>query len=592
MDLPTVGVLGGGQLGRMMAEAGHRLGVKVVALDPLGDDSPTGQLTHGSVKGSFRDAKLIEELRSKADVVTVEIEHVDCDALDAIMATGTPVHPSPKAIRIIQDKYAQKQHFASHNVALGEYREANDAESIKAVAKDFGYPLMLKAKRMAYDGKGNAVVKDEASIEAALASLKTTELYVEKWVPYVKELAVMVARSIQGEVVAYPVVETRQHNNICHCVLAPTSSSMQVQTLATRVACKAVAALAGQEVDCKWTFALCLRQALGPYVVFACVTICLGAGAGIYGVELFQLEDGRVLLNEVAPRPHNSGHYTIEACETDQFEMHLRAILGLPLVGARLAVGASLMLNVLGTGETQDCQSLLKTSLSVPGARVHWYGKSGDRPGRKLAHITVTADDIVQLRHRVSRLGSDAAVEMVAGAQPVVGIIMGSDSDLPTMQAAAAILDELRVAYEMTIVSAHRTPERMTDYSKSAAGRGLKVIIAGAGGAAHLPGMVAAMTPLPVIGVPVKTSTLSGVDSLYSIVQMPRGVPVATVAIGNAKNAGLLAARMLGSTNRSLQERLEAYREHAKEEVLDKAARLEEIGYQAYLDSTATREVK
>eukprot|EP00730_Choanoeca_flexa_P012239 TRINITY_DN3743_c0_g1_i2.p1 TRINITY_DN3743_c0_g1~~TRINITY_DN3743_c0_g1_i2.p1 ORF type:complete len:582 (+),score=127.86 TRINITY_DN3743_c0_g1_i2:67-1746(+) len=559
MDLPTVGVLGGGQLGRMMAEAGHRLGVKVVALDPLGDDSPTGQLTHGSVKGSFRDAKLIEELRSKADVVTVEIEHVDCDALDAIMATGTPVHPSPKAIRIIQDKYAQKQHFASHNVALGEYREANDAESIKAVAKDFGYPLMLKAKRMAYDGKGNAVVKDEASIEAALASLKTTELYVEKWVPYVKELAVMVARSIQGEVVAYPVVETRQHNNICHCVLAPTSSSMQVQTLATRVACKAVAAL---------------------------------AGAGIYGVELFQLEDGRVLLNEVAPRPHNSGHYTIEACETDQFEMHLRAILGLPLVGARLAVGASLMLNVLGTGETQDCQSLLKTSLSVPGARVHWYGKSGDRPGRKLAHITVTADDIVQLRHRVSRLGSDAAVEMVAGAQPVVGIIMGSDSDLPTMQAAAAILDELRVAYEMTIVSAHRTPERMTDYSKSAAGRGLKVIIAGAGGAAHLPGMVAAMTPLPVIGVPVKTSTLSGVDSLYSIVQMPRGVPVATVAIGNAKNAGLLAARMLGSTNRSLQERLEAYREHAKEEVLDKAARLEEIGYQAYLDSTATREVK
>lgn len=155
--------------------------------------------------------------------------------------------------------------------------------------------------------------------------------------------------------------------------------------------------------------------------------------------------------------------------------MHLRAILGLPLVGASLSVGASLMLNVLGTGNPADAQSLLKTSLAIPGARVHWYGKAGDRAGRKLGHITVTAADVVQLRHRVAALPSEAAQDMVAGASPVVGIIMGSDSDLPTMQAAAAILDELHVAYELTIVSAHRTPERMMTYAQSAVDRGLKV---------------------------------------------------------------------------------------------------------------------
>ena len=166
----------------------------------------------------------------------------------------------------------------------------------------------------------------------------------------------------------------------------------------------------------------------------------------------------------------------------------------------------------------------------------------------------------------------------------LVGVIMGSDSDLPTMQAAIAILEQFGVSHEVEIVSAHRTPERMFDYAKTARSRGLKGIIAGAGGAAHLPGMVAALTPLPVIGVPVKTSTLSGVDSLYSIVQMPRGIPVATVAIGNAENAGLLAVQMLGSHDPALGDRVEAYRQGLTTMVQDKQARLAEIGYQTYLE--------
>ena len=165
----------------------------------------------------------------------------------------------------------------------------------------------------------------------------------------------------------------------------------------------------------------------------------------------------------------------------------------------------------------------------------------------------------------------------------LIGIIMGSDSDLPTMQDAIAVCEEFGIECEVAIVSAHRTPERMVNYAQTAHQRGIKVIIAGAGGAAHLPGMVASLTPLPVIGVPVSTRHLQGVDSLYSIVQMPAGIPVATVAIGNAKNAGLLAVQILASHNQELLEKVQQYRQNLAQSVLDKQAKLEQLGYKQYL---------
>lgn len=168
-------------------------------------------------------------------------------------------------------------------------------------------------------------------------------------------------------------------------------------------------------------------------------------------------------------------------------------------------------------------------------------------------------------------------------APPQIGIIMGSDSDLPTMQAAIAVCEEFAVSHEVAIISAHRTPDRMVNYAKTAHGRGLKVIIAGAGGAAHLPGMVAALTPLPVIGVPVKSRTLNGLDSLYSIVQMPGGIPVATVAIGNAKNAGLLAVQILASAQPALLERVLQYRQTLETQVIEKQETLASLGYKQYL---------
>jgi len=242
-------------------------------------------------------------------------------------------------------------------------------------------------------------------------------------------------------------------------------------------------------------------------------------------------------VNEIAPRPHNSGHYTIEACETSQYENHLRAILSLPLGSTALKVPSVAMLNLIGHSSSMaEILEVVNAALRVPGASVHLYGKSECRKGRKMGHITLVAESDAQLRSRLRPLLqalpsiSEDEIDLHAplspepgfsNRNPLVGVIMGSDSDLPVMLPAAHILDRFAIPYELTIVSAHRTPDRLVEYARSAFSRGLKIVIAGAGGAAHLPGMVAAMTPLPVIGVPVKGSSLDGVDSLHSIVQMP-----------------------------------------------------------------------
>ena len=250
---------------------------------------------------------------------------------------------------------------------------------------------------------------------------------------------------------------------------------------------------------------------------------------------------GSLLLNEIAPRPHNSGHYTIEACSPSQYTAHLFAILSIPLPPITFIPNAAGMLNLLGaTSSISD--DFLKPDGVVPkaismGAAVHLYGKSGCRKGRKMGHITVVGESDAEVREKIRilvealppmyREEKVAATKLTApngpfsSPNPLVSIVMGSDSDLPVMLAATTILSQFSVPFELSIVSAHRTPGRMVEYAKAASGRGVRVIIAGAGGAAHLPGMVASETTLPVIGVPVKGSSLDGVDSLYSIIQMP-----------------------------------------------------------------------
>ncbi|CAB9510674.1 Phosphoribosylaminoimidazole carboxylase, chloroplastic (Fragment) [Seminavis robusta] len=573
-----VACVGGGQLGRMMALEAPRLGIAMTFLDPGGIQCPCAQIVPHDriVKGGLKDADQLRAIAQNCDVLTVEIEHVGVEILQELETSGVNVQPSARVLTIIRDKYLQKQHFASHGVPLPPFQVTSSVQEIQQAATTLGLPLMLKTRKGGYDGRGNAVLESntEQAIQEAIQKLMPTsdqqqpqpqenlDIYAEGWIDYQCEVAVMVVRSSNGQdTVSYPAVNAIQQDSICRLVLVPVRNvSMDVRQECERVA----------------------KQAIDS----------LGQGAsGMFGVELFVTQQGQVLLNEIAPRPHNTGHYTQDACAISQFENHLRGICGMPLGTTKLITEAAAMVNVLGakSGTMADTLKSSNRAMSLPGAVVHWYGKAGCRAGRKMGHINVVGDSQEQVDAVLEELLAleGVPVSLMPGGKlhgsPLVGVIMGSQSDLPTMNAAVDMLKKFDVPYEVDIVSAHRTPDKLMDYSRSAAGRGIRVIIAGAGGAAHLPGMVAAMTPLPVIGVPVKTSTLSGVDSLYSIVQMPRGVPVATVAIGNATNAGLLAVRILSTSRPTLRQQMMEYQREMKEMVNDMSTKLTDLGSDEFL---------
>ncbi|TYI08733.1 hypothetical protein ES332_A09G021300v1 [Gossypium tomentosum] len=551
-----VGVLGGGQLGRMLCQAASKMAIKVIVLDPS-ENCPASALAYDHMVGSFDDSATVEEFAKRCGVLTAETEHVDVATLEKLEQQGIDCEPKASTIRIIQDKYLQKVHFSRHGIPLPEFMEINNLEETKRAGELYGYPLMIKGKRLAYDGRGNAVAKSEGELSSAIDVLGGfgRGLYVEKWAPFIKELAVIVARGRDNSILCYPVVETIHKENICHIVKAPADVPWRIRKLANDVAYKAISSL---------------------------------EGAGVFAVELFLTRDGQILLNEVAPRPHNSGHHTIESCYTSQFEQHLRAVVGLPLGDPSMKTPAAIMYNLLGEDEGEPgfkvAHQLIARALEIPGATAHWYDKPEMRRQRKMGHITLVGPSVGVLEARQKSMLREEGYENRNEVAPRVGIVMGSDSDLPVMKDAARILNMFGVSTEVRIVSAHRTPELMYSYASSARERGIQVIIAGAGGAAHLPGMVASLTPLPVIGVPVRASTLDGIDSLLSIVQMPRGVPVATVAVNNATNAGLLAVRMLGVGDADLLARMNQYQEDTRDYVLTKAEKLRKDGWEAYLN--------
>lgn len=550
-----VGVLGGGQLGRMFCQAATCMAVKVITLDPL-ENCPASSVSYHHVVGSFDDADTVREFAKRCGVLTVEIEHVDAVTLEKLEQQGIDCQPKASTIKIIQDKYLQKVHFSQHGIPLTDYMQIENLESAEKAGDFFGYPLMIKSRRLAYDGRGNSVARSKEELPASVSALGGYDkgLYVERWTPFVKELAVIVARERDDSILCYPVVETFHKDSICHIVEAPANVPEKIKQLALDVARKAVRSL---------------------------------DGAGVFAVELFLTQDGKVLLNEVAPRPHNSGHHTIESCYTSQYEQHLRAILGLPLGDTSMKTPAAIMYNILGEDEGEPgfylAHQLIGRALNIPGATVHWYDKPDMRKLRKMGHITIVGSSMNIVKARLNLLLNRETTREDSTATPCVAIIMGSDSDLPIMKDAAEVLKTFGVPFEITIVSAHRTPERMYSFALSANERGIQIIIAGAGGAAHLPGMVASLTPLPVIGVPIRTSSLDGVDSLLSIVQMPKGVPVATVAIGNAANAALLAVRILAAGDVELRDRVIKYQEDLKDTVLRKAEKLEGEGWERYL---------
>ena len=255
----------------------------------------------------------------------------------------------------------QKKFLQKAKIPTAKFIEVKSREDIIKAGAKFGYPMMLKARFDAYDGRGNAVIEKEEDIDQAMRKLEGRKLYVEAWVVFEKELAVMVARSTSGEIKSYPVVETVHRNNICHLVFAPAQVDDKIIKSAQRLAKN-------------------VMKSLG--------------GAGVFGIEMFLTAKGQVLINELAPRVHNSGHYTIEGCTTSQFEQHIRAITGMPLGDTKLIHPAAVMINILGDRLGNALADGLHRAHKLPGTFVHIYGKHETKPERKMGHITVVADDI------------------------------------------------------------------------------------------------------------------------------------------------------------------------------------------------------
>ncbi|RZV08810.1 5-(carboxyamino)imidazole ribonucleotide synthase [Natrinema hispanicum] len=355
---PTIGVVGGGQLGRMLAEAAAPLGVEVVVLDPT-PDCPAALVARDQIVADFDDEAGIRDLAERADVLTFEIELADQNVMDRISEeTGTPVHPKPSTLETIHDKLVQKRELEAAGVPVPPFREVDDADDIREAIDDYGAPVMLKARTGGYDGRGNVPVESKADAEDALESVAGPAM-VESFVDFEREVSVIAVKG-DDEVATFPLGENVHENEILRETIVPARSSEAVTEHAYDVARDVLEVMDGR---------------------------------GVYGIELFETTDGEILLNEIAPRPHNSGHWTIEGTQTSQFEQHVRAVLGWPL-GSTTLRSPTVMTNLLGDVDEEQPAAVgdIDEILGTPGAALHWYGKHQARPLRKMGHVTVTGD--------------------------------------------------------------------------------------------------------------------------------------------------------------------------------------------------------
>lgn len=368
-DQKVIGIVGGGQLGRMLTLAALPLGFKVVVVDP-GENCPAAQAGAEQILGSLRDEKTLLQLARKADYITVEIEHLDAEVLEKIVEKGGTVNPAPSTIKLIQDKFKQKEFLQKNGLPIAPFYEITDLEQAKNILEKLCGSMLLKTRHNAYDGRGNALIKNANDLQEAMTRFADTPLYAEKVVNFTKELAVMVAKDMAGKTLAYPVVETVHERNICLEVLAPAQVPKDVANKAVSLSKRAVSHL---------------------------------QGAGMYGVEMFLQKDGSVLINEIAPRVHNSGHYTMNGCTVSQFEQHIRAITGLPLENTELSSPAAVMINILGERNGPTRLRGLGKTLAIQGTAVHIYGKSPTKVDRKMGHINAVGLTIKQARAKARK---------------------------------------------------------------------------------------------------------------------------------------------------------------------------------------------
>ncbi|WP_338728198.1 5-(carboxyamino)imidazole ribonucleotide synthase [Haladaptatus sp. DJG-WS-42] len=356
---PTLGIVGGGQLGRMIGEAAAPLGIEVIVSDPT-PDPPAAPTVRDTLVGDFDDPEAVRELARRADVLTFEIELADPDVLDDVREEfDIAVHPTPDTLRMIQDKFVQNTRLAEHGVPVPPFKAVADADELREACAEFGYPAMVKARQGGYDGRGNLPVESPDHAEEALADVGGDAL-VEEMVEFVREISVIAVKG-NGEVATYTAGENVHEEEILRETVVPARAPDAVLERAHDVAESVLEILEGR---------------------------------GVYGIELFETADGEILVNEIAPRPHNSGHWTIEGAVTSQFEQHARAVLGLPLGSTELRC-PTVSANILGdVAEPEPAElSGVETALAEPGVSLHWYGKREVRPLRKMGHLTVIGDD-------------------------------------------------------------------------------------------------------------------------------------------------------------------------------------------------------
>ena len=350
----VLGIIGGGQLGMMIAEAAQNLPdeiSKIIVLDPT-ENCPAAQLGAQQIVADFKNKEAIVELSQKSDIITYEIESGDSDVLKSV-EKNAEINPSPETLKIIQDKFLQKTFLKENQIPVADFIEINNIEDVKSGLKLFGFPALLKARRDAYDGRGNFKINSEDEIQKAFDYFKGQKLLLEKFIPFKMEVSVIASRNTKGQIKTYPLVENIHEENILRETIAPARVTDEIIEKAESI---------------------------------ANTTMTVLKGAGVFGIEMFLTQEDEIIINEIAPRVHNSGHHTLQSSETSQFEQHLRAILGLELGSTKLNYN-SIMYNILGN--TTFTGEYLPLNVSENGMYLKMYGKKISKPSRKLGHLNI-----------------------------------------------------------------------------------------------------------------------------------------------------------------------------------------------------------
>tara|TARA_Y100000590_G_scaffold39228_2_gene42020 strand:+ start:3802 stop:5007 length:1206 start_codon:yes stop_codon:yes gene_type:complete len=349
-----LGIIGGGQLGMMLTEAANTMKSEisnVIVLDPT-KNCPASKVGAEQIVADFKDASAIKELAKKCDIITYEIESGDSQVLKSLEET-CEINPSPETLEIIQDKLVQKRFLAKNDIPVAEFREITSKDELESKINEFGLPVLLKTRTGAYDGRGNFKISTLDQIPEALQIFKGQSLMIEKFVDFKMEVSVIASRSTSGEIRTYPLVENMHKDNILNMTIAPARTDETISKNAEKIAHKTMEVL---------------------------------HGAGVFGIEMFVTDDNHVLINEIAPRVHNSGHHTLQSSTTSQFEQHLRAILGLELGDTKL-IYPTIMYNILGpknfTGRYKP------PSIDLENTFLKMYGKLESKPQRKIGHVNL-----------------------------------------------------------------------------------------------------------------------------------------------------------------------------------------------------------